>query len=169
MQRMTVAIHEAGHAVACVCLGVDFSYVTCNYDGKCSGHVRLDLAPEYASAEESKDGAEARLFWEHYLITTLAGPAAHKKRHPRAHWGTYKWDDLGACSDIVNDLFADRDVRNAYIKYIEARAKEFIERHRDDIGAVARELAEQGTLTDNQVRAVMLRHADTCPPWLTAA
>jgi hypothetical protein len=30
-------------------------------------------------------------------------------------------------------------------------------------------LAELGTLTDDQVRAVMLRDADTCPAWLTAA
>ena len=81
----------------------------------------------------------------------------------------YSAKRLTSVSEIAKDMFDDRDVRNAYIEFIEPLARVFVEEHWREIEAVARELAELGTLTDDQVRAVMLRDADTCPAWLKAA
>jgi hypothetical protein len=65
------------------------------------GHVKLNPVPERASAPETKDDAEGRLFWEGYLVVVLAGPAAHKKRHPYAHWLDYKIGDMRDAYDVI--------------------------------------------------------------------
>ena len=82
MTKMTVAIHEAGHAVACVHLGIGFSSVTCVPgllgDQEVDGHVKLDPEPDWASRPRTKDCPEGRAYWERYLIMKLAGPAARK-------------------------------------------------------------------------------------------
>jgi hypothetical protein len=61
----------------------------------------LNHVPERVSAPETKDDAEGRLFWEGYLVVVLAGPAAHKKRHPYAHWLGYKIGDMRDAYDVI--------------------------------------------------------------------
>jgi ATP-dependent Zn protease len=153
---MTVAVHEAGHAVAAVHYGIDFDHVTIipNAEFHQGGRVKLNPVPEYASSSKTKNDPPAIRFWENYLVMTLAGPAAHKKRHPHAHWGGYAIGDIGQASRLIEDMHSDRDVRNAYYKYIEARAKAFVETYWYAIEAVATALVERGTLSDEEVRAI---------------
>lgn len=74
-----------------------------------------------------------------------------------------------AASDIIDDMFEDRDVHSAYFQFIEALARIFVEEHWHEIKAVAAELVKAGTLTDDEVRAIILRDANTCPAWCRAA
>jgi hypothetical protein len=68
--------------------------------------------------------------------------------------------DLLAASDIIDDMFEDRDVHSAYFQFIEALARTFVEEHWHEIKAVAAELVKAG---------IMLRDANTCPAWCRAA
>jgi ATP-dependent Zn protease len=153
---MTVAVHEAGHAVAATHFGIGFDHVTIipNAEFPQGGRVKMHPVPSYASSSKTKNDPPAMRFWENYLIMTLAGPAAHKKRHPYAHWGSYAMSDLGQYNHLSEDMHSDRDVRNAYYNYIAARAKAFVETYWHDIEAVARALVERGTLSDEEVRAI---------------
>lgn len=156
---LTKAIHEAGHAVAAVHHDIDFEFVTIVPDDGADGKLKLDgklmlmPVPDYITEAEE---AEARLYWENYLIVAMAGPAAHKKRHPYAHpWG-YAMSDFSLANGIINDMLLGADVARAYWKYIEARARHFVEASWHKIEVVAAALVEHGTLDREMVCDIIL-------------
>lgn len=156
VNRMTAALHEAGHAVAAIKLGISFDFVTVVPDDISVAHVHglSQSVPDYASHPDTKDEPKSLAFWERWLVVTMAGPAAHKKRHPYAHpWG-YAFSDRGELFRLTRDIHrGSEDVRHAYEGYIRARAKELVEREWPSIEAVAAALVERGTLSYDDVHS----------------
>jgi hypothetical protein len=162
--RKTLAIHEAGHAVAAVCLDINFKYVTIIPGGVPSdvlesdaeGHIKLKPVPRYARDPATQDNVKSLHWWERRLIVCLAGPAAHHKLHPYAHWMGYAVGDIGEASDTINHIHHhDRRVVGAHYDYIKARAAALIEDEWQNVEAVAAALIERGTLTPDDVRRAM--------------
>jgi hypothetical protein len=173
-RRRTVAIHEAGHAVAAILHDIAFKHVTIvpavvKSNGRpgiaryrpCDGHVRLKPVPARYSAEETKDSPASLDFWHRRLIVNLAGPAAHKKLHPHAHWLGYAGPDMDEAIHVIRDIrqCAASSVVNAHYKYIEALATACIENYWKEIEAVTAALIKHNTLSSDQVREAML---DAC-------
>jgi hypothetical protein len=91
------------------------------------------------------------------LIVVLAGPAAHKKLHPRAHWLGYAVGDMGEADHVIRDIQqCDGPVVHAHYKYIEALATACIKNNWKEIEAVAAALIKHNTLSSDQVREAML-------------
>jgi hypothetical protein len=170
--KRTVAIHEAGHAVAAILHDIAFKHVTIvpadvvinSRPGvaRCrpyNGHVKLKPVPARFSAEETKDSPASLDFWHRRLIVILAGPAANKKLHPRAHWLGYAMADISDANHVIRDIQqCDGPVANAHYKYIEALATACIENNWKEIEAVAAALIEHDTLSEDQVRNAMIKH-----------
>jgi hypothetical protein len=161
--KRTVAIHEAGDAVAAVLHDIPFKLATIvpgrvdSHGRPYEGHVLLKHPPKKYSDPETKDTPAALDFWHRRLIVTLAGPAAHKKLHPYAHWLGYASADIGEADHVTRDIHqCDRPVIHAHYKYIEALATACIENNWTEVEAVAAALIERGTLSDREVRVAML-------------
>ena len=178
--RRTVAIHEAGHAVAAILHNIAFKHVTivptdigASPDGaRCrplDGHVKLKPVPARFSAVETKDSPASLDFWHRRLIVVLAGPAAHKKLHPRAHWLGYAIGDIGEADHVIRDIQqCDGPVVNAHYKYIQTLPTACIENNWKEIEAVAAVLIEHGTLSEDQARNAMNKSRDCIAAFLAA-
>jgi hypothetical protein len=156
--RKTRAIHEAGHAVAAVCHNIGFKYVTLipggvpgdTLENPSHGHIKLKPMPRSAGLG----------LWERRLIVCLAGPAAHHKLHPYAHWLGYAAGDIGTASDIIKNIyFQHGKVAEAHYEYAKARATALIENNWQQVEAVAAALIERDTLTSDDVRRAMFARA----------
>jgi hypothetical protein len=162
--RRTVAIHEAGHAVAAILHDIAFKHVTIvptdsDSSGRpCDGHVKLKPVPARYGAEETKDSPASLDFWHRRLIVVLAGPAAHKKLHPHAHWFGYAVADMGEADHVIRAIHQcdASPVTRAHYNYIEALATACVENNWKEIEAVAAALIEHGTLSEDQIREAML-------------
>ncbi|WP_079599702.1 hypothetical protein [Bradyrhizobium erythrophlei] len=158
-----MAIHEAGHAVAAILHDIPLKHVTIvptaadASGGPYDGHVKLKPVPARYNYGGFKDSPASLDFWHRRLIMILAGPAAHKKLHPHAHWFGYARGDIGAASEIIRDIHQcdASPVTRAHYKYIEVLATACIENNWKEIEAVAAALIEHSTLSEDQVRNAM--------------
>jgi hypothetical protein len=124
----------------------------------CDGHVKLKPVPARYNYGEFKDSPASLDFWHRRLIMVLAGPAAHKKLHPHAHWLGYAGADISEADHIIRDIHQcdASPVTRAHYKYIEALATACIEHNWKEIEAVAAALIKHNTLSSDQVRGAML-------------
>ena len=170
MRPEKIAIHEAGHAVAHVVLGVDFDYATIEPDGDSAGRVAY-TRPHYIVEswnDGERDDPRLRIHIENELIITLCGPAAQRIKFPRSHHNNTitlsngekvlaRGTDHSQVTRTIFDLFGPNDqVRWKYERYIAARAHALVEANWNDIEAVANALLKDRRLSEADVRRVML-------------
>jgi hypothetical protein len=86
----------------------------------------------------------------------LAGPAAHKKRHPYAHWLDYKIGDMRDAYDVIERHDAWSWCRPRLLCTHRSPRGDFVAKFWFEIEAVARALVERGTLSDDEVRRVAI-------------
>jgi hypothetical protein len=177
-RRQIKAVHEAGHAVAHVMLGMDFDYATIVANEDSGGHVAMTRPDDVVEMWNcgDRDNPRVRDFVERELIATFAGHIAQRRAFPRSHWqygfGVMKspggfipegkpvaipGSDIQTVIRIIDDLHGhDGDaVRFAYHAYVEARAEALVRQHIKQIEAVAAALLKHDTLTADAIRAIM--------------
>jgi hypothetical protein len=140
---MATSIHEAGHAVACIHLGVDFDYVTIEPEGDDNGAHLISYGHIHYPARTSE---------EKYLITGMAGPAATKKQF--SHQG-YLQDDYFHVVDNIAERYPDACEGMLYFDHLEALADELVEKFWHDIEVAANALIEHVTLSEGDLRNVL--------------
>ncbi len=148
--RENFAIHEAGHAVACIRLDVEVKCATIkpregdeghvkNKNVTCDGDFVWNYSPEAVSRVE-------RL-----MVITLAGPFAQK------HFAGGMWKNPSDYREVRKWIeHSKRDDWECYEKEMEARADELVMQNSPEIKLVAQRLIERQTLSGEEIRAAML-------------
>lgn len=179
------AIHEAGHAVACVLLDLEFNHATIIPGDDAKGHVDITM-PGYV-LDEMENGdpltdPKTRQHLEHHLIAILAGPIAQRKKFPRSRLNStdtlkglkvlVPGSDHSQVTRMIADLFgADNDqVRWTYERYITARARALVESHWHEFELIAAALLERETLAAEEIsRLIYQARSDGLPALHSAA
>src|SRR5688572_12038556 len=116
------ALHEAGHAAACISLGIEFREVTLksakNGNGIVSEVARL-LNDALAIGVFTP---ELERLSTNIIIMAFAGPVCDALFIGRRHFEIGDYDDLDTVLDIVENRFSNNSVRLAFTHYCEAEA-----------------------------------------------
>jgi hypothetical protein len=142
--KWQLAIHEAGHAVVAMRLGVQVTSATIEPDGIYAGHVNHEHAP-------TRDD----------MLIVLAGPVAERQRGTGQLAGSPEeeasiWSDLAEYAEETGiELDADQDERQLQLRELYTELNdEVVSMIREDwsaIESVALALIERGTLNGRQI------------------
>ena len=153
-QLRRTAYHEAGHAVQAERLGVRFTRVTIRSEGDSLGCVSLcDWMPngdDLAATVEGRDGMERD------MMVSLAGQAAERRKMGRA--SRHGWSgDRDSVVELALRFAGTGEQATVYVRWLELRVRDFISSPLgwSWVDAVARELLERETLTEDEVKAAM--------------
>jgi hypothetical protein len=150
----STAYHEAGHAIARFALGRRIDRVSILPDADSLGHVRGQVLPSHLFAKGGDISDVPTKTVEDQIVILLAGPLAEKRF-------TGRWNRVGASSDyegastVAVSTHGDDDVRDAFIRYLEAVGKALIDVHWYLVEALAAALLERETLSGVQVHRVI--------------
>lgn len=163
-RREAIAYHEAGHAVVAHMLGYQVDRVSIAPKVGSAGRMVWRHPTRNRSLREALEvGNEAdidrvRYCVDHELIVDMAGALAQKRHNPRSSWryggsgaarGEFllKGSDDQLALELMCRVHEDEKVRDAYRRYLEARAEALVERYWDRIGWLAIALLERETIS----------------------
>jgi hypothetical protein len=144
------ALHEAGHAAACINLGVDFGEV---YLEPARDHPGLVPALVRKVIDDYRGGVltpEQESHSTNLAIIAFAGPVCDALHEGRSSFEIIDYPDLDEVLDMIESRFSNNTVRVTFTRYCEAEAFALFE---DDrrlwryTNLLARELAKQKKLT----------------------
>ncbi len=118
-----IAYHEAGHAIACIEMGLRFKHVTIieNEQNNTLGHVMLSkfkFNPDY------DDSIKSRIKLEKYIMAALAGPVAEKKFTGKLN-AIIAQNDFEMSFKVATNFFGSIDVVSLYMQYMMAYTESF--------------------------------------------
>lgn len=149
---LTVAHHEAGHAVAAIYLGIPFQYATVLAEEDSLGHVLFKRAPKWACNEYSPRRLRQREYWEHKVIVGFAGRIAEEHFLGRGTRYGHHSDYQNIVDCGLPFWGANPEVHIHWFRWLHAQSKELVIRRWRDISAVANALIESETLSYQEIR-----------------
>ena len=153
------AYHEAGHAVAGLCLGLRVRHATIEPDGDSDGHVMSEREkPSTAFAIERGDvWHSSRFRAEKRVMRLLAGEVAQRRYNPRSVRWRHAESDRNQSLDILFKYSPYEDALdvNHHYEMLREWTVSLIEQHWHLVEAVAKALLEHRELSGTQVRAVI--------------
>jgi ATP-dependent Zn protease len=158
-ERRCVAVHEAGHAVLAVLLGVPITSVTIrpNAASGSLGDTKHSLAwlQTILQASEEGDSGEELVVAVRGIIVGLAGRLAEEciigQSGPEAQ---YSHDEDGI-TELVSRVCGDHEEGDAFCKWLTVRARNMVVARRTDIERVADRLLDQETMSGEALDAVI--------------
>ena len=155
MSREATAYHEAGHAIAAWSLGYRPTAASIVPTAESEGQVRHENP--FPGITLEVDGSDmARLKVERAIIICLAGPIA-QKRYRHTSWR--RWHgaaDYAKATDLALRVCGSSKIANAFLKWLDLRAKSLIEDHWDAVERIAMELLKRGTLAHEEIASLVL-------------
>jgi hypothetical protein len=155
-QESAIAYHEAGHAVACHCMGVKVASATI-VPKKDEYHGRVQHENMFRGVRPDIEvNDRARLQIERKIIISLAGAAA-QRRHNKKSWRSYhSSSDFRAIANVVHYVCAFGADADAYIRWLEIRTDNLIAAHWPEVQRIAKELLERKTVPGDEIAALIL-------------
>ena len=147
------AIHEAGHAAACMQLDIGFKEVSLKPGRNGRGFVAGIAHPIVELLTEGIVTAEVEQQSTNLIIIAFAGPVCEALHEGRQSFEILDYADLDPVLDVIEYRFSSNKVRSAFTLYCQAEAFALFE---DDqrlwrfTNLLARELAKRKYLTYQQ-------------------
>lgn len=152
-RREATAYHEAGHAVAAWKLG--YRPISASIIGadESVGEVRHENP--YGN-HAGYDGSElGRLRIERAIIIRLAGPIAQKLYRPTS-WRRWQGGaDYAVAADLALLVWGSGEIASAFLKWLDLRAKAFIEQNWPVVERVANALLKRGAVNEDEIAVLM--------------
>lgn len=153
----STAVHEAGHAVLHIALGLGLKHVTIvpNYEEETAG--ASTHGGEFGG-EEDEDTLRLfaeDAFWLRHAMACYAGAEAVRQlrpNHPEPEAGAA--DDFHNAAIAINKITMDEASIDLYFKLAERRCTVLVEHYAPEIEALAAELVVRETLTGEEAREV---------------
>jgi hypothetical protein len=157
-----IALHEAGHAVLHVMLGLGCERVTIVADADCAGasfHGGEYGRPAAFLGDEDDDVAELRRlaedsFWLRHAIAAYAGAEA-LRRSGISNYDVGAEQDRSDAVDAINNITADAESIDALFALAKRRCIVLVEHYWPEIERVARALIESRSLTGEQAGQIV--------------
>jgi hypothetical protein len=145
---ISLAYHEAGHAVALIVQGLEFTECSINIVGE-NGRVQIPaFDPAGADANELKK----------YAVSCLAGWEAQLRHEPDLNLDLYKNTierDLMNARSLIGHISASDEDRQAIFDQCKHMARSMIEENWAKIEKLARALQERHRLTGYEISALI--------------
>jgi ATP-dependent Zn protease len=152
--EIATAYHEAGHVVAAVRLGVRVKKATIIGDGRYYGIVHC--ADVFGGLRLDVDrSSRARTRVERQVILSLAGPAAEAEFLGRPIKGNFARADYQTALDVADHMCSSSEEAQAYLKWLEIRARDLIKVFWPDVEKVSSELTKNKTLTRETIKSLL--------------
>jgi hypothetical protein len=166
----STAFHEASHGVIAHVLGDYLASITIIPTDSYEGRTTLRRRP-LAGMDEFKLTEDKNLWRvEHEIMIQLAGSLGQRRAVPRSRWwrgatGVKRGEfvahgtDYHGAVDLIDRIYGEGKVANAFWKYLEARTLALIEYHWSTIERVAEVLIERRTLARDEVAEISWRES----------
>jgi ATP-dependent Zn protease len=154
-QAAATAYHEAGHAVAALCLHLPIKHVTIVPENDTHGHIQIRPPFRRSDNPEFDRSDRLRLKLETYAIFCLAGLEAQRKFRPSSA-RSYHWhQDYVHVLDYLDSFAEDNDEVQVWLRLLRIRARNLIATHWALVEALAAALMERKRLSGDEVRGVL--------------
>lgn len=150
------AYHEAGHAIAAFRLGINIKRVTIVGTEDASGRTVFDRPVLQGIHLDYDSSPRARLKAEGAILICLAGPMAqqHYRANSLRNW--HSRGDYRNAVDIAMSLNGSTEQTEAYLRWLEIRARDMVRINWRGVEAVANALLNERTLDMVAVRRTAL-------------
>lgn len=152
-ERRATAYHEAGHAVACLVLGVPFKSVTIKPGANHDGHIRYDFGRLTNAVLKTWTREQKFAHATQFLCGALAEDYDQRYRHRKIDPCEGAEDDLMRAARIIqwNSPPDQRDAMRADFNVAFDRAEALVKDNFQKIRKVALALQERVTLTFDEI------------------
>jgi len=151
-QRATIPVHEAGHAVLHIMLGLGCEHVTIVPDEDSAGATfhEGELAEE---SEDMRAVAEEEFLLRH-AAALYAGAEAVRQLGAK-HWRVGADNDYYHATDAINRISGDPKAVDLLFKLAKRRSFLLVKHYWPEITALANQLEKARTLTGDQAREIV--------------
>lgn len=154
----TTAYHEAGHIVAAWVQGIGVGSATVVRNGDIAGSVTLVDSDQRILVSLDEAGAwKHRMRVEKEIIVCVSGPLAQRKFSPRSMRRWHGAGDYEAAVNWASSICGSGKQIGAFITWLETRAETLLDHGWPAVCAVAEGLMRSGTLTQNEIEALLAR------------
>ncbi len=163
LELHSTAVHEAGHAVVGVWLGLAVKRVSIEPDSDTLGRVIFGIEDLMRLNDCAAQGqrfehlpAKVRGKLEDHLIANFAGPTAEATFRKRRRWLPGHETDLATAVDLA-DLFMSRKSAEQYVRWLCERSRDYVMHPQiwPAILALARELLAAGSVPGRRVAGLV--------------
>jgi hypothetical protein len=159
------AVHEAGHAVCYIALGLGLKALTVvpDYDDMSAGSAvhggeygrpAADFGEKNDPVAELRSAAEDAFFLRHACAAYAGAEAVRQLRPDFADPDADAESDFDYAVDQINRITADPESIDLYFKLARRRCEVFVDHYRPEIEAIAVELISRKKITGDEARKV---------------
>ena len=153
------AVHEAGHAVLQLVMGIGLRSVTIvpDFDEMTAGHaLHYGESPDEGSDAEALLTSAEDAYYLRHTIAYYAGAEAVRQIRPQDDADACAGSDNRNAEDAVGRITDDAESLDLYFALAKRRCKLMVEHYRPEIQAVAVALLSRNTLLREDVRQIVM-------------